>query len=215
MWRELSEVTGGQGNGAPRVVRADPARRDALASILAAAFDHDPVSGWLFPDAPSREVVQRRFFEPFLDLVFETGEVHTTDTGDGVCLWLPVDPAEEEDADAAAPFDDRLRQALGEHADRFAVLSAGMDDVHPGHEKHDYLLFIGVAPERQGVGVGTRLLTDRLATLDATGTASYLEASCPRNQKLYERLGFRPIGRPIALPDGPQLVPMWRPAGAG
>ena len=85
-----------------RVVRAEPGQRDALAKLMAAAFDQDPVSVWLFPDERSRESAQRRFFTLFLDLAFESGEVYTTDTGHGVALWLSVDPAEEPDDDAAA-----------------------------------------------------------------------------------------------------------------
>jgi hypothetical protein len=87
-----------------------------------------------------------------------------------------------------------MRRALGVHAERFAILSALMDDAHPSHEKHRYMPFIAEAPGHQRGGIATRLLADRLAIHDATGTASYLEASCPGNQKLYERLGFRPTG---------------------
>ena len=216
----------GQVPTAARVVRAGPERRDALAAVMAAAFDQDPISRWLFPDAGSRQALQRRLFAHVLDAVFPVGEVYTLewgtgDAGTGVTMWLPVDPEEDADGGGAGPgdaepaVDDALRGVLGEHADRFAVLSALMGDAHPAHEPHLYLPFVGVAPGHQGHGVGTRLLGDRLAALDAAGTPSYLEASCPRNQRLYERLGFRPIGTPIALPDGPELVPMWRPAGAG
>jgi hypothetical protein len=69
-----------------RVVRAELGQRDALAELMAAAFDQDPVSIWLFPDEQSRESTQRRFFTLFLDLAFESGEVYTTDTGHGVAL---------------------------------------------------------------------------------------------------------------------------------
>jgi ribosomal protein S18 acetylase RimI-like enzyme len=203
------------GIDALRVVRADPAQRDALAALMAVAFNEDPVSVWLFPDASSREGTQRRFFALFLDMAFEAGEVYTTDSGHGVTLWLSVNPADEADDVAAAMFDERMREALGAYADRFAVLGALMDAAHPSHEEHQYMPFIAVAPPHQGTGIGTRLLADRLALLDSTDTASYLEASCPRNQKLYEQLGFQQIGAPIDLPGGPQqLIPMWRPAGA-
>ncbi|HXV92985.1 MAG TPA: GNAT family N-acetyltransferase, partial [Pseudonocardia sp.] len=72
------------------------------------------------------------------------------------------------------------------------------------------LAFLAVAPHRQGTGVGSRLLGARLAGLDAGGRPGYLEASSPRNQRLYHRFGFRPVGEQIALPDGPRLTPMWR-----
>ena len=46
-------------------------------------------------------------------------------------------------------FDERMRRALGVHAERFAILSALMDDAHPSHEKHRYMPFIAVAPGHQ------------------------------------------------------------------
>jgi GNAT superfamily N-acetyltransferase len=212
--REASGLIDSGDDSSSRVVRAAPAQCDILASLMAASFDQDPVSAWLFPDGPSRRTVQSRFFVPFLELVFESGEVYTTEAGHGVALWLPVDPANHEDIDGPTAFDERMRWALGDH-ERFGVLSARMDEAHPAHHRHQYLIFIAVAPEQQGTGVGTRLLADRLEALDASGTPSYLEASCARNQKLYERLGFHPVGEPIDLPDGPQLTPMWRAAPIG
>jgi predicted GNAT family N-acyltransferase len=60
--------------------------------------------------------------------------------------------------------------------------------------------------------VGSRLLTTRLADLDAHGRDTYLEAGAPDNQRLYQRLGFTPVGSPIVLPDGTPVIPMRRPS---
>ena len=65
---------------------------------------------------------------------------------------------------------------------------------------------------RRGAGIGTTLLRHHLASLDASGTAAYLEATSPRSRGLYERFGFRPYGAPIELPGGPPVVPMCRPS---
>src|SRR4051812_27774323 len=105
--RKGSDVADRNGkNGSHQVVLAEPARRDALASLMAASFDQDPVSAWLFPDAESRAAVQSRFFAVFLDMVFSFGEVHTMSTGNCVALWLPVEPTQQEDVETRAAFDE-------------------------------------------------------------------------------------------------------------
>jgi ribosomal protein S18 acetylase RimI-like enzyme len=187
---------------------ADPRRRSALASMMAEAFHDDPVSMWLFPEADSRRAIQTRFFSAFLEVAFVAGEVFTTSDEAGVALWLPVDPANADDSQSL--MDELVRHALGENGRRFGILDQLMSAVHPEHERHHYLMFLAVPPQRQNTGIGSTLLAARLTDLDAAGVPTYLEASSPRNAALYERLGYRQHGSPIPLPEGPQLLPMWR-----
>ena len=56
------------------------------------------------------------------------------------------------------------------------------------------LATIGVSPEAQGQGLGTRIIKHFLQTLDDASQSPvpiHLETSDPLNVKLYERLGFR------------------------
>jgi GNAT superfamily N-acetyltransferase len=69
---------------------------------------------------------------------------------------------------------------------------------------------IGVAPGRQGEGLGTALIGSVLDRCDREGLPAYLEASSVRSRRLYERLGFEPAGPVLQLPDGPAMWPMWR-----
>jgi predicted N-acetyltransferase YhbS len=73
-------------------------------------------------------------------------------------------------------------------------------------------VFLGVVPGMQGRGLGGALLRERLATADTEGLPAYLEASSPGSKALYERHGFRCVGDPVRLPDGPDIWPMWRAA---
>jgi ribosomal protein S18 acetylase RimI-like enzyme len=43
----------------------------------------------------------------------------------------------------------------------------------------------------QGLGIGTRLLSDLAARLDACGEPAWLETDKPENVRFYERFGFR------------------------
>nr|WP_272954612.1 GNAT family N-acetyltransferase [Kribbella sandramycini] len=73
---------------------------------------------------------------------------------------------------------------------------------------HLYLAAMAVLPQHRNQGLGTALLRHRLAT---TSLPTYLEASTPQAAALYARHDFHPLPQ-IALPQGPTLHPMLRPA---
>ena len=72
-----------------------------------------------------------------------------------------------------------------------------------------YLNLLGVDPAHHGRGFGSALLAATLRRCDAESSPAYLEATSPRNRRLYARHGFEVVGE-IALLDGPSLWRMWR-----
>ncbi|WP_372454037.1 GNAT family N-acetyltransferase [Actinoplanes hulinensis] len=70
------------------------------------------------------------------------------------------------------------------------------------------MAFLAVHPDQQRRGTGSTLLRHRHEGLDATGTAAYLEATGPRNRRLYARHGYcpRPAFRPPGGPPGPRVT---------
>ena len=68
-------------------------------------------------------------------------------------------------------------------------------------EKHDpkrphwHIGPIGVRPDLQGQSIGSTLLGSFLDEVDAAASAAYLETDVDRNVTLYERFGFKVIGR--------------------
>lgn len=83
---------------------------------------------------------------------------------------------------------------------------------HDPSEPHWHVGPIGVHPEYQGRGVGSRLLATFLTSVDRQRSAAYLETDVDRNVRLYERLGFRVIGQ--ATVSGVLNRFMWRAARA-
>ena len=75
---------------------------------------------------------------------------------------------------------------------------------------HAYLWFLGVRPEAQGLGVGSRMLKAGLAKVDAAGLPAYLESSNEANVPLYRRYGFEVMREFRARADAPPAWAMWR-----
>jgi GNAT superfamily N-acetyltransferase len=179
-----------------------------LGAALAAAFERDPVFGWLVPRGERRRRRLERFFELELrHVVLPVGTAWTVDGGAGASLELPPGNWRMSLGTqlAHAPafgrvFGARLLHALG--------LITTMERRHL-REPHCYIAYVGVAPAAQGQGLGSTLMRPTLERCDREGLPAYLEATCERNAALYERLGFEHLG-PFRFAGSPPLWPMRR-----
>lgn len=80
---------------------------------------------------------------------------------------------------------------------------------HDPKQPHWHLGPVGVLPERQGQGIGSRLLERFCEHVDQLGEAGHLETGKPENLRFYERFGFSVTGE-TQLDDMPIWF-MWRP----
>ncbi|MEV5429911.1 GNAT family N-acetyltransferase [Streptomyces sp. NPDC052701] len=186
--------------------------RELVVGLLDEAFRDDPVSRWVFPGEEHRRAAHPKLMAAFTDIVLADGRIDVTEDGAACALWLPV-PADEHGGDAGDGADDgpaRMREAVDPDNERVELISSLTAGIHPSGRAHEYLWMIGVTPGRQGEGLGTALIEPVLDRCDREGLPAYLEASSARSRRLYERLGFEPAGRPLDLPDGPRMWPMWR-----
>ncbi|QIJ64686.1 GNAT family N-acetyltransferase [Streptomyces sp. JB150] len=191
-----------------RVAGADD--RDMVVRLLDAAFRQDPVSRWVFPGEDYFRATHHRLMAAFTDIVLDAGRIDVTEDGSACALWLMVPaagPAGEGHDDGPA----QVREAVDPANERVELIGRLTGEIHPAGRAHAYLWMIGVAPDRQGEGLGTALLTPVLDRCDREGLPVYLEASNAGSRRLYERLGFTvPADRVLELPDGPTMWPMWR-----
>lgn len=207
---------------------ADKADGELVARLLDDAFRDDPVSRWVLPGEEMFRVWHPKLMAAFTDIVLEGGYVHLTEDATACALWMPVPAAAEgaggaggaggQDSEAGAGDRDgaaaRIAEAVPPDNERVELIGRLQAGVHPTDRAHEYLWMLGVHPSHQGRGLGSALLRHVLDRLDREGRAAYLEASNPRSARLYERLGFTHADRPLDLPDGPRMWPMWRDPGA-
>jgi ribosomal protein S18 acetylase RimI-like enzyme len=92
---------------------------------------------------------------------------------------------------------------------RTASVLGALDRMEERDPSHWYLFILGTEPAAQGQGLGSALLAQALARVDADGMPAYLESSSERNLVLYGRHGFE-ITSEVAIPGGPRIWPMWR-----
>jgi GNAT superfamily N-acetyltransferase len=182
---------------------------DGLTETLSAAFETDPLWSWAFPERDDLAVWWRFLIGSALRYpwVWITGEYAAAS------VWIPPDGDEltTEEEERIEPL---FADLAGSRASEILELLERFEASHPREQPHYYLSLLGTHPDHRGSGLGMALLADNLARTDAEGVPAYLESSNPRNNKRYERLGFRQVGE-FTTPAGEHTVAtMWREAQA-
>ncbi|MET3525675.1 GNAT family N-acetyltransferase [Phenylobacterium koreense] len=203
--------------GADSPVQASARDLAAVADDLAAAFTTDPVFNWFLRADAQHDAARRKLFGMLTAIGLADGEIWRPPAGGAAAIWLP-----SESLDVPTPLLQELRtlprilSVTGlSRFSRMSALRAKMDARHPKSPPHAYLWFVGVRPDAQGLGVGSRLLAHGLARIDEQGLPAYLESSSPANVPLYRRYGFEVIEVLKPTPDAPEMWAMWREPHAG
>jgi ribosomal protein S18 acetylase RimI-like enzyme len=184
--------------------------REAATVALAEAFMDDPVAIWATPADRHRPRVLRRFFGALYDTHLAEETVYVDADGRGAAIWaLPGRwrATPRQGLRTASAF------AHPRHWPRFPRIVRGIakaESTHPETPRHFYLASLGVAPDHQGEGIGSRLLAPMLEVCDSDGIPAYLESSKHSNIAFYARHGFRVTGELRMPAGGPLLYPMWR-----
>ena len=193
-----------------RVRRAHADDHDAVVSVLARAFDSDPMVGYLLRQDRRRAAAYGGCFSAFFrHMCLPHGEVWLEEEGRGAALWTPPG-AWEVSLARALVMAPSLIAAVGPA--RLLRSARGMARVQAIHPKapHYYLFALGVDPDAQGRGIGSALLTRVLEQCDEKGMGAYLEASTASSARLYARHAFLGQEEFRMAEDAPPIWPMWR-----
>jgi GNAT superfamily N-acetyltransferase len=190
----------------PAVIRAGERDLDVLSQVITDAFHDLAVSQWLIPDAEARRAIFPGYFQILLQHALDAGLVYTTEQRTAAALWLPATGP----ASPPGGYARQLAEATGPYLNRFLAFDEELARHHPAGLQHHHLAILAVRPDRQGQGIGTRLLDAHRAILDAKGIVAYLEASDLGTRRVYLVHGYTDHGQPIQLPGGPVMHPMMR-----
>jgi len=184
------------------------------AEVLARAFDDSPIMRHLIPRDRARTVGMRAFFIAALVDAHKHGEawVAAVDgTTVGVAVWLPpgsYPPGWARQTRQLAHLAAVAPIAIGSLFHSLRYLRA-VESLHPTAQ-HWYLETLGVDPDHQGRGYGTRLLNAVLPRTDEAGIPTYLETDKERNLAYYARHRFTEMEKIFPVAGAPPTWTMWR-----
>lgn len=163
--------------------------RDAVVKLLAASFNANPaVNDTIIPDKHR----DRRLIS-LMEYIFDTGFARegvfvTDDLLGAVVMYDPVSsPAKISDLLRQLKL---VRKSIGWSRMKYAsAKDRKMNSFRPA-TPHLYLQMIGTAPEAQGKGVGSKMISFILETSASTKKPVYLETSVLKNVEMYKKKGF-------------------------
>jgi GNAT superfamily N-acetyltransferase len=187
------------------VRKATAADVPRLSVAMARAFQDDPVTTWMMPDAGRRRRGLESGFALLLRRIYlQHDECYTTEGIFGGALWLPPNQWKLGPI-AQLGLLPRMLLIWGRDMPRAFTFLNFLEARHP-HDEHHYLFAIGVEPQWRGKGIGTLLMRPILGRCDREGVAAYLEATSARSRDLYLRNGFDVIQEVMVPRGGP---PLW------
>jgi len=188
------------------LLRLKRSQVDSAAKVLARAFESDPVCIAFFPDASKRFLQNYALMDHSVRYNMRYGEVYITSPKlEGVALWQRTASLNEQELEQQ----DRFRRlylswlnfrwwlALGKGVERVKALYEPVFAIHDElvPMQHWYCQTIGIAPEFQGQGFGSRLIKPMLVRIDEEQLPCYLDTNNEENVSLYEHFGFNVVKR--------------------
>ncbi len=185
-----------------------------ITTVLTAALIDDPVARWLDPDERHRRLTVLAYIGGLVRHSIGSGMARVAVDGTeivGAAMWSMHSGAGRSIASRLAYGN--TDTALTEAHRRRRELDRVVDERRPRDVACQQLVSAGVRPDRQGQGVGSRLLLEHHAFLHVIQAPAYLVASAGHTETWFERHGYSAIGPPQLLPAGPPVQAMWRTPG--
>ncbi len=173
-----------------------PPQLDAATDTLTAAFDADPIYTYVFPSAKDRARLLPPFWRAILRNAMLHGHVYTSADAGGVACWMPPGRHPVAFGDSARigfAFHRAVMAFPAEARRRFMAYVTYGDGVQQrllGDSRYWELWVLGVRPDRQGQGLGGKLIAPILSRADDEWFPCYLLTESERNVEFYRGHGF-------------------------
>ncbi|MFC2038405.1 GNAT family N-acetyltransferase [Chloroflexota bacterium] len=177
------------------LIPMDKSRIDPVAEMFTRAFWNYPVSVFAYPEEKERERKLPHFFRYIIHYCLKYGEAYITSPAvEGAALWLPSDKFQMTFWRLVRSVPPSVFINLGGGAGmRMKAVGEFIDGTHLRLVPYNHLFLqtVGVDPEYQGKGYGSRLLKPVLERTDEEELACYLETHDEENVPKYQSLGFK------------------------
>ena len=166
-----------------------------FAGVLSRAFYDDPYYVWIMPNSKKRLAQIHWWMTILLRYTFIYGSIHYTDDHKSVAMWVGPDKPIIDDVKILSlglilyPLKVGLKNFL-----KVLDISGQWDKEHKKlNKRHYYLMVIGVEPEFQGKGIGSRLMQVGLKKADDEKLVCYLETVTEEDVRFYKKHNFEVI----------------------
>ena len=167
------------------VTKTDKAQ---VVTILSASFDGNRSFNTIIKQNEKRAVRIKKVFEYFFDVWFENGAIYLSD--DSTACALVAFPHLKKTTFHTILMDIKLLFLIGiSSAKKGFAREAKIRSKHPKSPFY-YLLFIGVLPQHQNDGIGSKLLGELVEDSERRRFPMYLETYLQKNIDLYKKFGF-------------------------
>ena len=181
------------------------------ATVLADAFQRDPLWNKLYEGEPNTEKRFCAFFEGSVRYCMKYGEVYApSEDLEGIMGWSPGKYADVNWWRGIRCGSVGLVMRMGistmmKMQKIFKPITEDRQEYMAGHD-YLYLSVIGVTSELQGKGFGRKLIDAAIEKTQREGLQLYLDTETEGNVKMYEHFGFKLLKK-VTLPI--LELPMW------
>ena len=166
--------------------------KNEFASVLSRAFYNDPYYRFIMPNDKKRMAQIHWWMKILLSYTWIYGSIYYTNDKKSVAMWLGPEKPIVNDVIILSmglimyPFKIGIRNFF-----RLLDLSEQWGKEHKKLDKrHYYLMVIGVEPEFQQQGIGSRLMQVGLEKADNEKHECFLETVTPEDVRFYEKHNF-------------------------
>lgn len=171
------------------MIKATLSDRNKVVEILARSFDTNQSVNYIVQQDAKRPERLRALMRYSFDLCYQFGDVFLSN--DRTACALVLYPDQKKTTARSILLDLRLIIdciGLG-HMKKALARESAIKKLQPKETMY-YLWFIGVAPELQGKGAGSKLLDEIIQDSNQKGRPIYLETSTLKNLPWYKKAGF-------------------------
>ena len=166
-----------------------------FAEVLSRAFSDDQYYHYIMPDGKKRMAQTQWWMTILLRYTLKYGSIYYTDDHKAIAMWLGPDKPMVSDAKILSmgligyPFKVGIKNFF-----RLLDINGQWDKEHKKLDKrHYYLMIIGVEPEFQQQGIGSRLMQVGLEKADNENLECFLETVTSEDVRFYQKFDFEII----------------------
>jgi GNAT superfamily N-acetyltransferase len=185
-------------------IKPQAVNKDKIANSISASMMEDPMFCYIFQNVSKHDKYMLAFWKALVHYSLVNGEVYTTkDLNAGACWLVPQKTnfiiSQLAISGFCLPLAVFSFPAVARK--RAIAIFNYMTKIHRRciTEPHYYLFQLGVSPQMQGRGIGSKLIEPILHKADNLGFKCYLETETDKNVKFYEKNGFH-VEQEITVP---------------